>query len=118
MYGLLKVVHVVGFSLWIGGLIAMALLVMAGARNKAAGILADIGALLTLAAGVYTAVAQHFFKVPWMHVKLLLVAFFIVVHVLLRIRMRKGRPGGAGLLAAAIVLAAAIQSVAVLKPFS
>ena len=58
----------------------MALLVMAGARNKAAGILADTGALLAIASGVFNASQRGLFKVPWMHVKLTLVVVLIAVH--------------------------------------
>lgn len=114
-----RLLHFAGFSLWIGGLIAMAMLVMAGTRNKAAGILADVGALLAIATGVYNAIQRGLFKVPWMHIKLTLVVVLIVVHALLRIRMRKGRPGsGAGLLAAVVLLVVAIQYCVVFQPFA
>lgn len=115
---LVRLLHFAGFSLWFGGLVAMALLTYSGSRNKAAGILADAGAVLAIASGVINAVNRGLFKMPWMHVKLTLVVVLIVVHVILRIRMRKGRPGGAaGLLAAVVVLAVAIQAVVVFQPF-
>jgi uncharacterized membrane protein len=114
-----RLLHFAGFSLWVGGLVAMALLTMSGVRNKAAGILADTGALLVIATGVFNAIQRGLFKVPWMHVKLTLVVILIVVHAMLRVRMRKGRPGsGSGLLAAAVLLVVAIQYVVVFQPFT
>jgi uncharacterized membrane protein len=114
-----RLLHFAGLSLWIGGMIAMAMLIMAGTRNKAAGILADAGALVVIATGVFNAIQRGLFKVPWMHVKLTLVVVLIVVHALLRVRMRKGRPGtGSGLLAAVVLLAVAIQYCVVFQPFT
>ena len=114
-----RLLHFAGFTLGVGGIIAMALLVVSGTRHKAAGILADVGATLTIASGVYNAIHGALFKMPWLHIKLTLVVVLIVVHSLLRVRMRKGKAGGAiGLLATAVVLVVAIQAVVIFRVFS
>jgi uncharacterized membrane protein len=112
-----RLFHFAGFSLWIGGLIAMALLVHAGSRHKAAGILADVGATVAIATGVINAIQRGLFKMPWMHIKLTLVVILIGVHIALRMKMKRGRAGGVGLLAGAILLLVGIQFVVVFQPF-
>jgi hypothetical protein len=109
--------HFSGWMLWIAGLMGMALALKEGARSKTAGILADAGATVAVAAGLYTAITLSLFKQGWLHVKLVLVVGLIALHIVLRARTRKGVTQGAGgLLAAVIVVAVLILFAAVVRP--
>lgn len=113
----LRFAHFAGWMIWVAGTSGMALALMAGARSKAAGILADAGATLAIATGVYTAISHGAFKHGWLHVKLLLVVALIVFHVMLRVRTRKGvSQGAAGLLAASLIAALLVLIAAVVRP--
>jgi uncharacterized membrane protein SirB2 len=115
---LVRLLHLGGFALWLAGLCALALLLHAGARHRAAGILADIGATLAIVSGLYNAIQRKLFAMPWMHVKLTLVLALIVLHVVLRVRTRKEKRSGAmELLLASIAVAIIVMAVAVFQPF-
>jgi uncharacterized membrane protein len=115
----MRIAHFAGFALWIAGLVALAIVLRAGARAKAPGILADIGATLVLISGIYTAVTRDLFSQPYLHIKLTLVAGLIGTHVALRVRAKKGKAGGAaGLLAAVITLSVIIIGVIVIRPMA
>ncbi|MBE7452180.1 MAG: CopD family protein [Kofleriaceae bacterium] len=108
-YNWLRVGHVLGFVLWIGGLLALLqLLRIHGAVEGAArdvlarherkvAVLMDLGATLTMVCGFVSALGGtiNFFKTgAWLHIKLTLVAVVIVgVHGWARVKVRKFRNG-------------------------
>src|SRR5688500_9487709 len=111
----LRFIHFTGFALWLAGLLGMTFLLQASTRHRTAGILADVGATLTIVAGLYNAIQRSLFVQPWLHIKLTIVALLVVVHVLLRRRSKSDKQGTAPLLPV-LLLAIAILYVAVLKP--
>jgi uncharacterized membrane protein len=108
----LHVAHILGFTAWIGGLLAVAALlrahegadaasrpgVITAARNMA--LVMDLGATLAIAVGLIVA-----FKAPqfpntafktggWLHIKLLVVVLGLVVpHGMMRAKIGKLRRG-------------------------
>ena len=119
MTGLLfwRFMHFTGFTLLLAGVVATALLVLAGTRHRAAGVIADIGGTLAIISGVYMAISRSLFSQPWLHIKLTLVVALLVVHIVLRVRMRKGnRAGAAGFLAGAVILAIGILYLVIFQP--
>lgn len=114
----LRFAHFSGWMLWVAGLSGMALALLAGSPSKPAGRLADAGATIAMAAGIYMAVTQHMFKQSWLHVKLLIVVALIALHGILRARTGKNITRGAGgLLAAVVVVGVLIVGAAVIRPF-
>jgi uncharacterized membrane protein len=111
----LRFIHFAGLALWLGGLFGMAFLLQAGARHRLAPILADFGATLAIVAGIVNAIQRSLFVQPWLHIKLAVVAVLVVVHVVLRKRM-KGDKKGTVLLLPLLILALGILYIAVLKP--
>jgi uncharacterized membrane protein len=102
------VAHIFGFVLWIGNLFAsMETLRIykdagSGAKDvidgylKKAGTLMDVGAALTIATGVTMLInlSPSPIKKPWMHIKLTLVAVFVLgVHGFLRAQIKRHRNG-------------------------
>ena len=112
-----RLIHFAGFALWLIGLFGMAFVLQAGGKHRLAGILADLGATLTIIAGIYTAVQRHAFAQPWLHIKLAAVALLILMHVLLRRKMKSGKTGTA-LLLPLLIVALAIIYLAVMKPLA
>jgi uncharacterized membrane protein len=104
-----RVAHVFGFIVWIGGMLAcMSLLhvhtlVEGGARDaltkveKSVAMLMDMGAALTIAAGLVfaTQTTPNAFQTgPWIHVKLAIVVLFILsAHGLVRAKIKKFSKG-------------------------
>jgi len=102
------VIHIFGFTMWIGTLMGMYQILFAhqkapeNARSaffdleKGVGVAMDVGATLTLVAGFYYALRSTpspFKGNGWLHAKLLLVVGIIVLHVIARIKARKFREG-------------------------
>lgn len=136
MYQWIKVVHVIGFLVWSGGLVAcQALLRRQGkATGEARTVLGevarkfalamDIGAMTAIIAGLYLAVGFEFnaFKDGgWLHVKTTLVAVLLGVHGFSRVQVRKlrERPDATFptiILLVTIALLAAIIIFATVKP--
>lgn len=136
-YLTIKAVHFLGFFLWVGAMIALALALRAHAAAGAAakeafgrleGTLAramELGALLAIVAGVLMiakspAVVSPM-KQPYLHIKLTLVVGILAMHGLVRMsmgRVRKGTGGGPGVAVPWLLLAiaAAIFYLAVVKP--
>jgi protoporphyrinogen IX oxidase len=113
----LRFAHFSGWMLWVAGLTGMALALLAGAASKPAGRLADAGATIAMASGIYMAVTQAMFKQGWLHVKLLLVVALIALHGILRARTGKNVTRGiSGLLAATVVVGVLIVAAAVIRP--
>lgn len=111
--------HFVGFTTWITGIVAMGLLLRAGAPAKIAGRIADTGATLTIVSGIYRAVTGGFFAQPYIHIKLFFVVALIGVHAAMRVRVRKNDGSSAGsMIVVAGVLAAIIFFVIELRPFA
>lgn len=112
----LRFFHFAGFGLWLAGLLGMGFLLQAGARHRLAPILADLGATLTIVAGIWNAIQRNLFVQPWLHIKLTVVVVLVVVHVFLRRGLKQPDRKGTALLLPVILLAVAILYVAVLKP--
>jgi putative membrane protein len=108
-YNWLRVGHVLGFVLWIGGMMAVLQLLRAhGAVEGAArdvlarqerkmAVVMDVGATLTMVCGFVTALGgtTNYFKTgAWLHIKLTLVALVIIgVHGWTRAQVRRFRKG-------------------------
>src|SRR5215470_585101 len=111
--------HFVGFTTWIAGLVAIGLLLRAGASAKVAGRIADAGATLTIVSGIYRAVTGGFFAQPYIHIKLFFVVALLGVHAAMRVRVRKNDgSSAAGMVVVASVLAAIIFLVIEFRPFA
>ena len=108
-YSWLRVLHIVGFVLWIGGLLGLLKLlrvhaqvegaardVLARAERKIA-VLMDAGATFAMVAGFWIAFgrAPNAFKTGgWLHVKLTVVVLGILsIHGFARVKARKFRQG-------------------------
>lgn len=136
-YLTIKAVHFVGFFLWVGAMIALALTLRAkgaaeaSARGAFAGmerVLAramELGALVAIACGVLMIVKSPAvvspMKQPYLHIKLTLVVGIIAMHGLVRASMARMGKGTGGPPPVAVpwlllVAAAAIFYLAVVKP--
>jgi putative membrane protein len=109
MVPVLLVVHVLGFFLWVGGLLATSMSLTrhtqeteSAARDALARLeriflrgLADPGALLTIVAGVglISTNSHYFLHAPWLHIKLTLVLFLIGLHGLVAVRTKRFAAG-------------------------
>jgi uncharacterized membrane protein len=112
LYPWLRIVHVVGIVLWVGGLIAVLSLLRAHGLVAAAGrdalltvekktaILLDVGATLSIGIGLYLAfkspkfATNAFASGGWFHIKLTLVVLGILLpHIEARRTMRRFRQG-------------------------
>lgn len=108
-YNWLRVGHVLGFVLWIGGLIAvLQLLRVHGAVEGAArdvlsrherrmAIVMDLGATLAIVTGLVTALGgetNYFTTGAWLHIKLTIVALVIfATHGWARVKVKRFRKG-------------------------
>lgn len=107
-YNWVAAVHVLGFLLWTGALLSCLFLLLAhqnaqetgrsalGAIERKVAILMDASALVAIVAGLYLAVGfpiNWFKQGGWLHVKTLLVAGLVGIHVFTRIKIRKFRNG-------------------------
>ncbi len=131
---LVRVLHFIGAVLWFGGLFATGSLLhfrdgetdagvkqRLGIRARKAGILADLGALVSLGSGMYNAVIRHAFTQRWLHIKLTLVVVLVVIHVVVRVKAKRASDGegrfGRGILGLATLVMIAILVVVVYQPF-
>jgi len=108
-YNWLRVGHVIGFVLWIGGLVSvLQLLRVHGAVEGAArdvlarherkmALVMDLGATLTLVCGFVTALGgttNYFTTGAWLHIKLTIVALVILaMHGYARVQVKRFRKG-------------------------
>jgi protoporphyrinogen IX oxidase len=105
----LSIGHILGFVLWIGGLIsvlhllgahsavdAAARAVLSRQQRKAA-MLMDMGATLTLVCGLWRAIGSipnQFTTGAWLHIKVTLVVVVLLgIHGYARVKIRKFRNG-------------------------
>lgn len=131
---LIRAVHILGAFLWFAGLFAAGSLLRfrdaetdagvkqrLGVRSRKAGVLADAGATLSIATGVYQAVTRSLFAQPWLHIKLTLVVALVIVHILTRVKARRASEGegkfGTGLLGIATLAVIGILYAVVFQPF-
>jgi protoporphyrinogen IX oxidase len=128
------VVHVVGFTIWVGGLFAVALFLSAAGDDPATrariGAIArrvaratDAGAGLAIVGGVSLLLMHSWdLREPWMHLKLTFVVGLLAVHGIVRVRAKKlanGGPAPTSIAAVAVAaLAVAIVVAIIVKPFA
>jgi uncharacterized membrane protein len=100
--------HVVGALMWIGALFALAFILEAYAAEpdaaaksrlakfvRQAAIVPDIGATIAIVFGLHWMFKYKVYQMPYMHIKLALVAVVIGMHGFLKVkakRVRKGEP--------------------------
>ena len=105
----LLVVHIFGIVLWISGLLVTSMALTrhtqetsAEARQALARLeriylrgLADIGALLTIVAGIslISTKPSYYLQASWLHIKLTFVLLLIVLHGLLAMRAKRFAAG-------------------------
>ena len=98
--------HVLGALIWIGGLFALAAFLEAvaavpesAARGRLlkflrqAAIVPDVGATLAIVFGLHWLFRFKLYKMPYMHIKLALVAVLIGMHGYLKMKAKKARKG-------------------------
>lgn len=129
-YNWLRVGHVIGFVLWIGGMVSvLQLLRVHGAVEGAArdvlsrherkmAILMDLGATLTMICGFVTALGgtTNYFKTgAWLHIKLTIVALVILgMHGWTRVQVKRFRKGEVRPIPAAVTYIVLIAAAAVI----
>lgn len=98
--------HVVGALMWIGSLFALTAFLEAVAAEpeaaprsrllkflRQAAIVPDIGATIAIAFGLHWLFKFKVYQMPYMHIKLTLVAVVIGVHGYLKVKAKKARKG-------------------------
>ena len=124
--------HLFGVILWVGSMACLGLILSSeGAKQgtvivdvaKKVARLMDVGALFALVCGVYMLVRTHglgdawVLKQPWMHIKLTVVALFVIGgHGFVEARLGKIRKGVGRSLPSvfAFIIVAAVFAIAVL----
>jgi uncharacterized membrane protein len=100
-------VHLFGAFMWIGGLFQLALLLegvkgepdgsarkrLAAFARKAA-MIPDIGATLAILFGAHRLFKYELYSMPYMHIKLLLVAVVFGLHGYLRVQTKRAAQSG------------------------
>lgn len=139
LYLLLKTIHIVTVLAWIGGMLAVAVLLAAASNALATGVAPALSQvrvwdrrvttpalLIALASGVTLAMLGRWFMQPWLMIKLLLVLAMLALHGMLVGRLRRlalhsgprlpamSWQPACGVLAASVFIVAAV----VVKPFS
>ena len=98
------VFHVLGITLWVGGLLAVSLILvhhveeplptvgesLARLEQKILRFLVDPGAAITIIAGILLIWSNphYYLHASWLHVKLTLVALLIAQHIVLAMRIK------------------------------
>lgn len=104
-YNIYKALHIIAMVTWFAGLFYLPRLFVYHAMNKdhntsetfkimerKLAVMMDIGAFFTIAFGITLLVNNSaIIKMPWMHIKLLLVVFLVIYHVFCRIYVKKFR---------------------------
>ncbi len=130
-------VHVVGFTLWMGGLLSVAILLVIHGREsdvqvsvrlgevtRRLAMLPDIGATFAMAGGLYLLFKESLFSQAWMLIKLMLVAVILILHGWIRVKTKHASQGpsqgGAGfpapILAILALVFVAVVALAAFKP--
>lgn len=128
LYEILKAVHIVAVVLWFGGMIAMALALVAGNQPFLAGFrrwdmqVTAPAMGLAWVLGITIAVLGGWFSEGWLHAKLLFVLVASGLHGVLSGRLRRATDGAAiqslpVAMPAIIVSLCVIVTLVVLKPF-
>lgn len=135
----IKAIHVFGFILWTGSLLALANMLRGNAEASEAGfadlvrierraaMVMDMGAMLAIASGLAMILQTRnagdawVMKHGWMHIKLTLVVAVLAGHGYVRVKVGKARRGDRGGIGAAVpmilgLLVLAIAIVAVARP--
>lgn len=108
-YNWLRVGHVIGFVLWIGGMVGLLQLLRVHSHVEGAArdvltrherkmaLLMDLGATLTLVCGFVTALGGHtnyFTTGAWLHIKVTIVAVVLLgMHGYARVQVKRFRKG-------------------------
>jgi protoporphyrinogen IX oxidase len=138
-YRWVAAVHVFGFVFWVGSMTWLMYLLRVHARakdesrgtltevEKLTSVVMDAGATLAIVTGLLMAFGSTYkwFSTPgsgWLHSKLTIVVALIVIHVVLRIKVRKFAQGTINplpgfMFAVLAVLAFAAIALAKVKPF-
>lgn len=100
--------HVMGVLLWVGGLFALMAFLEAYAGEpdaaprtrllkhvRSAAIVPDVGATIAMLFGAHWLFRFKLYEAHYMHAKLALVALVLVLHVVLRLKVKKARKGEA-----------------------
>ena len=131
-------IHLIGISLWVGTLFALAALLVTrdaqpepemrkriGSLARSAGIGADVAATVTLVGGLWMLLSMpaYYLHQPWMHMKLTAVVAMLGVHGFLRAKAKRAStdPGSRTPPAArslVLVLSIAIIALVVFKPLA
>ena len=97
-------IHLIGISLWVGTLFALAALLVTrdaqpepemrkriGSLARSAGIGADVGATVTLLGGLWMLLSMpaYYLHQPWMHMKLTAVVAMLGVHGFIRAKAKR-----------------------------
>lgn len=142
MYKWIKVVHVIGFLMWSGGMVACLMLLQRRASTtgetrplladvaRTFALMMDIGAAIAIAAGLYLALSKEIFggafnwftvKGPegksagvWLHMKLLFVVFLIGAHGFTRAKLGKIRRGNDDTTVPGFILPVALALIAII----
>ena len=98
--------HVVGALMWIGSLFALTAFLEAFAAEpdaaargrllkylRQAAIVPDVGATIAIVFGLHWLFKFKLYQMPYMHIKLALVAGVIAIHGYLKMKARKARKG-------------------------
>jgi uncharacterized membrane protein len=126
-------VHAIGFTFWVGGLFAVALVMSAagaaegrariGAIARRVMIATDAAAGITIAGGLVVLMNRSWdLHQPWMHIKLTFAVGLIALHGIVRVRAKRLANGGAapglGAPLAVALLAIGIIAMVMLKPMA
>ncbi len=134
-HALALVIHIVGFTAWIGGLYGIGWLLVArdadkndafrarlGELSRGGGRIADVGAVIALVGGVWllSFAPGAYMRQPWMHTKLTLVVLLLGLHGFFRVKAKRAA-GGEGqfnraMLTVLTLLGAVIVALVVFKP--
>jgi putative membrane protein len=129
-YNWLRVGHVIGFVLWIGGMVSVLQLlrVHSAVEGAARDVLArherkmalvmDVGAMLTLVCGLVTALGgttNYFTTGAWLHIKVTIVAVVILgMHGWARVQVKRFRKGQVRSIPVAVTYVVLIAAAAVI----
>jgi putative membrane protein len=105
----LLVAHIFGIVFWVSGLLVTSMALTRHTQETSAEVgralarleriylrgLADVGALLTILAGISLVLTKpsYYLHAPWLHIKLLFVLFLIALHGIVGVRAKRFAAG-------------------------